>query len=84
VLRRSQAQEVTGLVVNQRPRAPREQIRRIRAILHRAKREGLEAQNREGHEHFEAWLRGMIAWIAMTDKPAAARFAAQLDGLPRA
>ena len=83
VLRRSQAQEVTGLVVNQRPRAPREQIRRIRAILHRAKREGLEAQNLEGHEHFEAWLRGMIAWIAMTDKPAAARFAAQLDGLPR-
>lgn len=83
VLRRSQAQEVTGLVVNQRAKAPREQIRRIRAILHHAKREGLEAQNREGHEHFEAWLRGMIAWIAMTDKPAAARFAAQLDGLPR-
>ena len=83
VLRRSQAQEVTGLVVNQRPKAPRELIRRIRAILHRAKHEGLEAQNRQGHEHFEAWLRGMIAYIAMTDKVAAARFTAQLDGLPR-
>lgn len=79
VLRRSQAQEVTGLVVNERPKAPRQLIRRIRAILHRAQHEGLAAQNRDGHEHFSAWLRGMIAYIAMTDRTTAARFLAQLQ-----
>jgi hypothetical protein len=39
----------------------------------------LAAQNREGHEHFTEWVRGMIAYIAMTDKTMAARFTAQLD-----
>jgi retron-type reverse transcriptase len=81
VLRRSQAQEVTGLVVNQRPKVRRQLIRRIRAILHRAQKEGLAAQNRDKHENFTAWLRGMIAYIAMTDKTTAARFTAQMDKL---
>lgn len=81
VQRRSQAQEVTGLVVNQRAKAPRQLIRRIRAILHRAEREGLAAQNRDGHEHFAAWLGGMIAYIAMTDPATAARYRAQLERL---
>ena len=79
VQRRSQAQEVTGLVVNQRPKAPRQLIRRIRSILHHAQKEGLAAQNREGHKRFTEWLRGMIAYIAMTDKTTAARFTAQLE-----
>ncbi|MBN8524781.1 MAG: RNA-directed DNA polymerase, partial [Planctomycetes bacterium] len=83
VQRRSQAQEVTGLVVNQRAKAPRELIRRIRAILHRAEREGLAAQNREGHRDFAAWLGGMIAYIAMTDPATAARYRAQLERVPR-
>lgn len=30
-------------------------------------------------KHFTEWLRGMIAYIAMTDKTTAARFTAQLD-----
>jgi RNA-directed DNA polymerase len=83
VLRRSQAQEVTGLVINDRPKAPRQLIRRIRAILHRAQKEGLAAQNREGHPHFTEWVRGMIAYIAMTDKTTAARFTAQLNQVAR-
>lgn len=79
IQRRSQAQEVTGLVVNQRPKAPRQLIRRIRAILHQARRHGLAAQNREGHENFEAWLGGMIAYIAMTDKNVAQKFRIELE-----
>ena len=79
IQRRSQAQEVTGLVVNERPKAKRELIRRLRAILHRAQTEGLAAQNRENRPDFPAWIRGMIAFIAMTDRTAAARLSAALD-----
>ncbi len=49
---------VTGLVVNDRPGVPRDEVRRLRAILHRARTEGLESQNRENLPDFLAWLRG--------------------------
>ncbi len=65
VLRRNSAQVVTGLVVNSRPGVARAEVRRLRAILHRARREGLERQNREGRSDFNAWLRGKIAFVAM-------------------
>jgi retron-type reverse transcriptase len=60
-------QSVTGIVVNERAGVPRETVRRIRAILHRAKHEGLAAQNLDGIPHFEGWLRGMIAYIRMVN-----------------
>ena len=65
VQRRSQQQSVTGIVVNDRMNVPRPTIRRIRAILHNAKRTGLDAQNRDSHPHFRDWLTGMIGWIQM-------------------
>ncbi|MBC8012396.1 MAG: RNA-directed DNA polymerase [Burkholderiales bacterium] len=60
-------QTVTGIVVNRHPNVPRDTVRRLRAILHRAKTEGLTAQNREAHPHFEGWVRGMIAYVAMVN-----------------
>jgi hypothetical protein len=65
ILRSGDRQVVTGIVVNDRPGAPRELVRRLRAILHRAQREGLKSQNRENHPHFEAWLRGMVSYVHM-------------------
>lgn len=67
IQRRHMAQCVTGIVVNDRPGAGRENVRRIRAILHRAKQEGLAAQNCEKLPHFQAWLSGMIAYISMVE-----------------
>ncbi len=67
VQRKNVAQTVTGIVVNERPGVLRKQVRRIRAILHRAKSEGLAAQNRDQHPHFESWLQGAIAYIAMVN-----------------
>jgi retron-type reverse transcriptase len=78
VQRPERRQEVTGLVVNAAPAVPRAVRRRLRAILHRARAEGLAAQNREGHPHFEGWVRGMIAYVAMTDPAAGARLRAEL------
>ncbi|CAN5376757.1 hypothetical protein BH10PLA2_BH10PLA2_20240 [soil metagenome] len=66
VQRQNTRQTVTGLVVNVQPGAPRPLIRRLRAILHRAKKEGLAAQNHNQEPNFRAWLEGMIAYVAMS------------------
>lgn len=76
-------QTVTGIVVNQKPSLPREEVRRLRAILHGAQRTGLAAQNREGRPHFEAWLRGKLAYLAMVDRERGLALLRQLDDLAR-
>ena len=78
---RSTAQLVTGLVVNDRPGVRRDEVRRIRAILHRAAREGLQAQNREGHPNFRAWLYGRIGWIGQSRPELGQQFLQQLNAL---
>jgi retron-type reverse transcriptase len=76
-------QSVTGIVVNKRPNIPRATLRRLRAILHRAKTEGLAAQNREHHPHFSAWLRGMIAYVQMVNPDRGRKLKAEFDALPQ-
>lgn len=61
-------QEVTGVVVNAKPSVSRDELRTLRAILHNAKRTGLEKQNRGNIPNFEAHLRGRIAYIRMVDQ----------------
>ncbi len=67
VQRQNGAQSVTGIVVNQRLGVPRATVRRLRAILHRAAREGLAAQNRDRHPDFAAWVRGMVGYVQMVN-----------------
>ncbi|HRI70552.1 MAG TPA: reverse transcriptase family protein [Polyangium sp.] len=68
-------QEVTGIVVNDKLAMPREEVRKLRAILHQAKKTGLEAQNREKIPHFEAYLKGKIAYLNMVDPDRAMQLA---------
>ncbi len=68
VLRQNTAQTVTGVVVNRRPGVPRTLVRQLRAMLHRARHEGLAAQNRTGRPDFESWLAGTIAYIRMVNR----------------
>jgi retron-type reverse transcriptase len=65
VLRPNTAQKVTGLVVNSKPALPRRELRRLRALLHRASSEGLDSQNRDGRPNFRAYLEGKLAYIRM-------------------
>jgi retron-type reverse transcriptase len=83
VQRHSGRQTVTGVVVNQKPALPREEVRRLRAILHRARLHGLAAQNRDNLPHFESWLRGKLAYLQMVDRPRGEKMLAALDALPR-
>lgn len=81
VQRSHSCQTVTGLVVNDRVGVPRKTIRRVRAILHRAKTEGLEQQNREGHPDFPSWLCGMIGYITAADAQQGAKLRKVYDEL---
>lgn len=79
VQRAARRQEVTGVVVNDKLSLPREDLRKLRAIVHGAQKTGLAAQNREGREGFEAWLRGKIAYVSMVDAAKGEKLRAALD-----
>src|SRR5262249_20760930 len=81
VLRRNTAPTVTGVVGDDKVSVSRADVRRLRAILHRAKFEGLDAQNRENKPNFRAWLEGMIAYVNMVRPEVGAKLKAQLDAL---
>jgi RNA-directed DNA polymerase len=63
VMRHSQRQEVTGLVVNERPAIRRTEFDRLRAILHNCARFGPQGQNRKGAPDLRAHLEGAVAWV---------------------
>ncbi|MDG6107369.1 RNA-directed DNA polymerase [Dactylosporangium aurantiacum] len=77
---RGDQQRLAGLVVNDRPAVPRADYDRLRAVLHHAARDGLDAANRDGHPDFAAHLTGLVAWAAHGHPTRAAR----LHGLLRA
>lgn len=81
VLRQNTRQMVTGLVVNEKPGVSRKEVRRLRAILHRAKKEGLNAQNRRARPNFREWLRGKIAYVAMSRPEVGQKLLAELEAL---
>jgi retron-type reverse transcriptase len=81
VMRNSAAQMVTGIVVNEKPSLCRAELRRLRAILHRAKSNGLESQNRDGRPNFRAHLAGKIAFVAMVRPDVAAKLKGALDSI---
>jgi hypothetical protein len=65
-----------GFVAPARP--TREEVRRLRAILHNAALHGLQSQNREGHHDFAAHLRGRVAELCQVDPQRAPAFRAAL------
>jgi RNA-directed DNA polymerase len=81
-LRPSNRQQVTGVVVNQGLHVPREVRRRLRAILHNCRRDGLAAQAR-GRENLAAWLRGWAAYVKMVEPARGARLQEEVEEVVR-
>lgn len=75
VMREGERQMVTGLVVNERANVPREQRRRLRAALHRARVMGVEAVEWATKPKGEAVaaIRGHLAFWQMVDPGATGR-----------
>ena len=67
VMRTGRRQEVTGVTVNEKPTIGRREVRELRAILHNCEKRGLEAENRENHPNFAAYLQGRVAFVSMVD-----------------
>jgi hypothetical protein len=80
VIRRSQRQLVTGIVVNDELRVPREERRRFRAMLHNCRVHGLESQAR-GKAGFGEYLRGFASYIHMVHPAEGAEMLRQVNEL---
>jgi RNA-directed DNA polymerase len=80
VIRASQRQLVTGIVVNDELRVPRDARRRFRAVLHNCRKHGLEAQSR-GHPRFGDYLRGFASYVHMVHPEEGAELLRQVEEL---
>jgi len=76
VIRNSQRQTVTGVVVNTRPNIARRDYDTIKAILTNCIRRGPSTQNHARHESFAAHLRGRIAHVAQLNPARGAKLLA--------
>jgi retron-type reverse transcriptase len=67
VLRRGGQQEVTGVVVNDKPGVDRETLRRFRALLHQLEKSGPEGKKWNGSTDIIASAVGFANYVAMVD-----------------
>jgi RNA-directed DNA polymerase len=67
VLRRGGQQEVTGVVVNDKPGVDRETLRRFRALLHQLEKSGPEGKKWNGSTDVIASAVGFANYVAMVD-----------------
>jgi RNA-directed DNA polymerase len=79
VMTAANRQRVTGIVVNEKLGASREDVERLRAVLHNCRRHGPATQNRDEHPDFRAYLRGKIAWVTSLDAAKGARLRAMFE-----
>jgi hypothetical protein len=64
VMRRSERQQLCGLVVNEKPNLPRRELDALKALLWNAIHFGPESQNRSGHVDFRRHLEGRVSYVA--------------------
>ncbi len=74
-------QEVTGLVTNDRLGVPRGYHDQLRAVLHDARRNGVEVANRSGHPHFRAHLDGRVGWVESVNPVRGRRLRAEFEAI---
>ncbi len=69
---------MTGLVVTTLLAIRRDEIDRLRAILHNCILLGPDSQNRAGHKVFRAQIEGAVAWVKHVQPTRGARLEEQL------
>jgi RNA-directed DNA polymerase len=80
VIRASQRQQVTGVVVNDCLRVPRTERRKFRAILHNCQKHGIESQAR-GRTDMVGYLRGYASYINMIHPQEGQELLARVEAL---
>ena len=79
IMRAATRQQVTGIVVNQHPNIARKEVDTLKAMLTNCLRHGPDSQNREGREHFRAYLAGRVAHVQMVNAARGLKLRALLD-----
>lgn len=65
IMHKSVRQQLTGIIVNDRPNITREKYDRLKATLHNCSTSSFEAQNIHGISDYRAYLLGKIAYVQM-------------------
>lgn len=73
IMRRDNAQRVTGLVVNDHLNLPRPVYDALKATLHNCRKNGPQAENRAGHRNLHAHLEGRVVWAENVNPARGAR-----------
>lgn len=81
VMTRSQAQQVLGVVVNERTNASRRDVDRLRAELHEARTKGPAVANRRGVVDYRSHLRGRIEWVGQLNSDRADKLRRSFDSI---
>ncbi|AOW99385.1 RNA-dependent DNA polymerase [Moorena producens PAL-8-15-08-1] len=79
ILRKSQQQEVTGIVVNDHLNISRKQLKRFRATLYQIEKDGPDSKHWGNSSNVMAAIQGYANFIAMVNPEKAAPFQAQIQ-----
>ena len=83
VLRQSQQQEVTGVVVNQKLNVDRSTLKRFRAALHHIEKDGLAGKQwGQGTDLLQS-IEGFANYVAMVNPPKGSEFLAQVQRIQK-
>jgi len=72
-MRRSERQQVTGIVVNAHNNLSRAEFDRLKAILHNCRIQGAAGQNRDNIADFRRHLDGRVSWVEQVNPPRGAK-----------
>ena len=72
-------QEITGVVVNQRPNVRRDEYEQLKATLHNCIRHGAASQNHARMSHWKLHLTGRVVQVAMLNPQRGARLKTMLQ-----
>lgn len=81
VMRRSKAQRVTGLIVNDHLNVERRAYDRLKAVLHNCRVRGPATENRDGRADFRAHLDGRVGWVEQVNPTRGAKLRAAFEAI---
>lgn len=81
IQRKGSRQLITGLIVNKKLNVPRQDRRRLRAIIHNSQVMGLESQNHDNCPYFFERLEGYVAFITGVNKQQGKNLRVELEKL---
>jgi RNA-directed DNA polymerase len=81
IMRRSGAQRVTGVVVNEHANVARASYDVLKAILHNCHARGPQGENRAGQADLRAHLDGRVGWVEQVNPARGAKLRAAFDAI---